>query len=96
MSTISTAGGGPASRPGSKAGGPDLNAAVGAAVTGASKVVGAVGKSAVAGAKQFLGGLIPKPPAKVRHGRPGAAMQPCYHCDIHRITFSLHLAAAGA
>lgn len=37
---------------------------MGAAVTGASKVVGAVGKSAVAGAKQFLGGLIPKPPAK--------------------------------
>lgn len=66
MSTIAAAPGAvSAGRPG-KPGGPDLNAAVGAAVTGASKVVGAVGKTAVAGAKQFLGGLIPKPPGKVR------------------------------
>lgn len=44
----------------------NVNAAVGAAVSGAGKVAGAVGSIAVAGAKQFLTGLIPKPPGKVR------------------------------
>jgi hypothetical protein len=46
----------------------NVNAAVGAAVSGAGKVAGAVGSIAVAGAKQFLTGLIPKPPGKVRGG----------------------------
>lgn len=48
-------------------GGPPLNvnAAVGAAVTGAGKVAGAVGSIAVAGAKQLLTGLIPKPGGQV-------------------------------
>jgi hypothetical protein len=76
VSTIAAAGGSSA-RPG-KPGGPDLNAAVGAAVSGASKVVGAVGKTAVAGAKQFLGGLIPKPPGKVGT----SSCIGTYNCDI--------------
>lgn len=46
----------------------NVNAAVGAAVSGAGKVAGAVGSIAVAGAKQFLTGLIPRPPGKVREG----------------------------
>ena len=44
----------------------NVNAAVGAAVSGAGKVAGAVGSIAVAGAKQLLTGLIPRPPGKVR------------------------------
>lgn len=46
----------------------NVNAAVGAAVSNAGKVAGAVGSIAVAGAKQLLTGLIPKPPGKVREG----------------------------
>jgi hypothetical protein len=46
----------------------NMNAAVGAAVSGAGKVAGAVGSIAVAGAKQLLTGLIPRPPGKVREG----------------------------
>jgi len=38
---------------------------VGAAVSGASKVAGAVASTAVTGAKHFLAGLIPKPAGKV-------------------------------
>lgn len=44
----------------------NVNAAVGAAVSGAGKVAGAVGSIAVAGAKQLLTGLIPRPQDKVR------------------------------
>lgn len=48
---------------------PNLNAAVGAAVSGAGKVAGAVGSIAVEGARQLLTGLIPRPPGtRVRQG----------------------------
>jgi hypothetical protein len=56
---------------------PNLNAAVGAAVSGAGKVAGAVGSIAVAGAKQLLKGVMQQPGAQVRGGtvwlRPEAA-----------------------
>lgn len=55
----------------------NVNAAMGAAVSGAGKVAGTVGSIAVAGAKQFLTGLIPKPPGKVRLTTGGLNSLPC-------------------